>query len=62
MKKTLPLVVVCAALGLALTACGSGQNDGQSPAAATQQNGEGGGSPAADPAGASPAGRARSPR
>jgi hypothetical protein len=42
MKKTLPLVVVCAALGLALTACGSGQNDGQSPAAATQQNGEGG--------------------
>ena len=42
MKKTLPLVVVCAALGLALSACGSGQDGGQSPAAATQQNGEGG--------------------
>ncbi|WP_027860158.1 DUF5666 domain-containing protein [Marmoricola sp. URHB0036] len=43
MKKTLPLAVVCVALGLAVSACGSGQDGpGDKPAAVTKQNGDGG--------------------
>ena len=61
MKKTLPLAVVCAALGLALTACGSGQNGGQTPPLPPSRTARAA-QPAADPAAVSPAARARSPR
>jgi hypothetical protein len=43
MKKPIHLVIACVALGLALSACGSGSSTGNgNPAAVTQQNGEGG--------------------